>query len=258
MPRLGPAVALLLLLAAPARAQGDIEPDRPSVSTSTRTVPARAVQLETGMEYSQASGGAVEHRLGVEATLRAGITERLELRLEGEPLVHLHGPDDDTGHGDLSLGVKYRFVESDEAAGRPALGVLPFVKLPLASAPIGSERVDFGLFLLASMDLPWALSLDANAGVTAVGQRRPDGFIVQALASASLARRVLERLTVFGELFFASRDERDGRHRLGADAGLGVLVTRALALDGAVETTLSGDGADYAVRAGLSVRFGGR
>ena len=42
-----------------------------------------------------------------------------------------------------------RFFESDEAAGRPSLGVLPFVKLPLASAPIGSERVE-----LASMDLP--------------------------------------------------------------------------------------------------------
>ncbi|HET9489647.1 MAG TPA: hypothetical protein VFR64_07835 [Methylomirabilota bacterium] len=146
-----------------------------------------------------------------------------------------------------------RFFESDEAAGRPSLGVLPFVKLPLASAPIGSERVE-----LASMDLPWALALDANAGVAAVGQRRPDGFVVQGLTSASLARRVLERLTVFGELSFASRDQHDGRDRLGADVGVGILVTRALALDGAVETTLRGDGPDYAVRAGLSVRFGSR
>ena len=151
-----------------------------------------------------------------------------------------------------------RFFESDEAAGRPSLGVLPFVKLPLASAPIGSERVDFGLFLLASMDLPWALALDAYAGVAAVGQRRPDGFVVQGLTSASLVRRVLERLTVFGELSFASRDQHDGRDRLGADVGVGILVTRALALDGAVETTLRGDGPDYAVRAGLSVRFGSR
>lgn len=134
MPRPGPAFALLVLLAAPALAQDDIEPDRPSVSTSTRTVPVRAVQLEAGMEYSQASDGP----------------------------------------------------------------------------------------------------------------------------SASLAGRVLGRLTVFAELFFASRDEHDGRDGLGADAGLGILVTRALALDGAVETTLTGDGPDYAVRAGLSVRFGSR
>jgi hypothetical protein len=258
MPRLGLALALVLVLAPSARAQDALEPDRPSVSTSTRTVAVRAVQVEAGVEYGQTSDRPTEHRFTVEGTLRAGVTERLELRLEGEPLVHLHGPDDDTGHGDLTLAVKYRFFEPDTDGGLPSVGVLPFLKLPLASEPLGSERVDFGLHLLASLDLPWALSLDANAGAAAIGQRRPDGFVVQGLASASLARRFLERLTVFAELFFASRDEHDGRDRLGADAGVGILVTRALALDGAVETTLTGDGPDYAVRAGLSVRFGSR
>jgi len=257
MPHLVLALALAALLAVPARAQDEIEPDRPGVSTGTRTVPVRAVQLEAGLEYGQTSDGATAHRFAVEGTLRVGLTERLELRLDGEPLVHLHGPADDTDHGDLTLSVKYRFFDPDPGTGLPSLGVLPFVKLPLASAPIGSERVDFGLTLLASAELPWALALDANAGVAAVGQRDPDGFLVQGLVSASLARRFLERLTVFAELFFASRDERAGRHQLGTDGGVIFLATRTIAVDGAVETTLSGDGPNYTVRAGLSVRFGG-
>jgi len=258
MPHLVLALALVVLLAAPSRAQDEIEPDRPGVSTSTRTVPVRAVQLEIGLEYAQTSDGATEHRLAVEGTLRVGLTERLELRLDGEPLVRLRGPAEDTAHGDLTLSAKYRFFDPDPGAGLPSLGVLPFVKLPLASAPIGSERLDFGLVLLASVELPWALSLDANAGVIAVGQRHPDGFLVQGLVSASLARRLIERLTAFAELFFASRDEPGGRNRFGADAGVIFLATRAIAVDGAVETTLTGDGPDYAVRAGLSVRFGGK
>jgi hypothetical protein len=255
MPPLALAVALVLLLAEPTRAQDEIEPDRPDVSNSTRTVPVGTVQLETGLEYAQTSANSVAHRSAVQVALRVGLTERLELRLEGEPLVRLRGPADETDHGDLTLGVKYRFLDADPRNGLPALGVLPFVKLPLASEPIGSERPDFGLQFLASADLPWALSLDANAGLVAVGQRDPNGFLVQWLVSASLSRQVTEGLTPFVELFYATRDEHGGRDQLGADAGVVFVVTRAVALDAAVETSWAGAGPDYAVRAGISVRF---
>ena len=57
-------------------------------------------------------------------------------------------------------------------------------------------------------------------------------------------------------LFFGSREARDGRHTLGLDAGLIYLLSRRVALDAGVETSLNGQGPDIAFRAGLTVRLG--
>lgn len=251
-------VCVLLISAAVASGESEVTPDRPDVSNSTQTVPLGAFQIEAGLEYARSSIAArpAERRLAVQATLRTGLTDRVEVRFEGEPLVRLRGAEDDTDRGDLTLGFKYRFRDSVEGQWWPSLGVQPFVKFPVAEAPIGSERADFGILALASLDFPWQLSLDLNAGLVVVGQSRPSGSLLQALVSASLGRAVTERVSTFVELFFASRGERDGRDSLGLDTGVIYLLTRQIALDAAVVTTLTGRGPDYAFRAGSSVRFG--
>ena len=230
-----------------------VAPDRPTVSNSTETVPAGAVQIETGLEYarSSVSDGPEERRLAAQATIRTGLTDGLEVRLDGEPLVRLRQEHDDTGIGDLALGLKYRFFDPAEGQWWPSLGLQPFVKLPVAETPIGSERTDFGLRLLATRDLPWELNLDVNAGLVAVGQ--PDGYLLQALASASVSRELTGRLSPFVEVFFASRD---GRDTLGLDAGVIYFLTRRVALDAAVAAAFRGKGPDYAFRAGFSLRIG--
>lgn len=234
-----------------------VGPDRPDRADNTQTVPFGAFQFEAGLEYARTpiAASPAERRLAVQALLRAGLSDRLEVRLEGEPLVRLRGAEEDTDHGDLTLGFRYRFLDAQQGRWWPALGVQPFVKFPIADAPIGSERPDFGLTALASLGLPWELSLDVNAGLTAVGQTRPNGYLLQALVAASLGRALTDRLSAFVELFFASREERDGRDALGLDAGLVYLLTHRIALDAAVETSLTGRGPDYAFRAGVSVRF---
>jgi len=252
----GALLAAATLLAGVARAE--VEPDRPDTTNSVQTVPPGAAQLETGLEYARTRVAAepVERRFAVQAALRAGLTDRLELRLEGEPLVRLRGVEDDTNHGDLTVGVKYRFLETAPGKWWPALGVNPFVKIPLADEPIGTERVDFGLLALAGLDLPWKLSLDVNAGLTVVGQSRPNGHLPQALTSASLSAELVEDLAPFVEVALASREERDGRDTLRLASGLVYRVTSAVAIDAAVETGLVGRTPDYAVRAGVTVRFG--
>jgi len=187
---------------------------------------------------------------------RAGLTERLEVRLDGEPLVRLRGAEDDTGHGDLTLGVKYRFLDARDESRWPALGVLPFVKIPIAGGPIGSQQPDFGVIALAGFELPWELGLDVNAGVVAVGQSRGDDFLPQGVVTASLSRPLGERWAAFVEIFFASAAERAGRDTVGFDAGATYFLTSRAALDAAVETSLAGPGPDWALRAGVSVRFG--
>ena len=252
------ALALVALVAAPAAADDDeIEPDRPSVANSARTVPAGAFQLETGVEYgrtSRAGASAQRHAL-VETLARVGVVDRVEAQVGWEPLVHLRGPDDDTGVGDVTLAVKLRAFDPPAGSSWPTLGALPFVKLPVADAPIGSGRPDFGVSALASFDLARGVGLDVNAGLAAVGQGRPSGYLPQALTSAALSFELGDAIP-FVEVFYASRDERDGRHHVGLDAGLVYRVTKRVALDAAIETSLAGDGPDWAVRAGVSVRFG--
>lgn len=243
---------------APAADRDTVDPGRPNVSSSVSTVPAGMGQVEAGAEWARTRVAASPdtRRLALQTTLRAGLTERLEARLEGEPVVRLRDPESETDVGDVEVGIKYRFLDAREGSPLPGLGVLPFVKLPTAQEPIGSGQPDFGMRGLASVALPADLSLDVNAGLALVGQSRPSGYLLQALLSASLTRAFFERLAVFGEVFYESRDERRGRDVVGVDAGLIWLVTRRLALDVAVGTSLAGDLPDRVVRAGLTVRFG--
>jgi hypothetical protein len=92
--------------------------------------------------------------------------------------------------------------------------------------------------------------------VAALGQRHPEGFIPQGIASASLTTPVTDRLSVITELFFATKEERDSRASLRSTLAVMYKVTPRLALDGGFRTTLVGPGPDWSVFVGLSARFG--
>jgi hypothetical protein len=231
-----------------------VEPDRPSVSNSTHTVAVRALQVELGLEYAWSHNDATERRLAVQTTLRTGLSDRLEVRLDGEPLVRLREEHDDIGLGDMAVGVKYRAFEPPEGQRWPALGIQPFVKLPTARTPIGSGRLDAGVLVLADQDVPGEVQLTVNAGFVAVGQ--PHGYLLQGLASASVSREFWGRLSPFLEGFFASREEREGHDTVGLDTGLVYLLTRRVAIDAAAEMTLNRRRPDYALRTGLSLLLG--
>jgi opacity protein-like surface antigen len=241
-----------------AAAESDrIQPDRPNVSASTYTVAPGVLQIETGAQYSHTSigGSPADRQFLLDVMLRVGLTDRIELRLQGEPLVVLRGERDDTGNGDISLQAKYRFFDAREGRWWPSLAVLPFVRFPIAHEPHGTNLPDFALIGLASFTLPWGLNLDVNAGAAGLGQR-PSGYLAQGVAAASLSRDIAERWSSYVEIFFQSAAQPGARASVGFDGGVQFFLTQNLALDAAVETSLAGPGPDYAFRAGLSVRFG--
>jgi outer membrane putative beta-barrel porin/alpha-amylase len=259
MSRFALACALVLIVArGAAAAEGDdaLDPDRPDVSSSARTVGAGRVQLETGVlaERTRLAGEPTERRLSAEMLVRIGIGERLELRVDGEPIVRLRGADDATDVGDFKIGAKWRFFDGDD--GAPMLALVPSVKLPTAPTPIGTGKADYAVLLVASFPLPADFGLDVNAGLAANGQTRPSGQLLQALVSASLSRKLGAALSAFGEVFYNSREEWSGRDQVGVDAGVVWTLRPNIALDTAVGTSLYGRVPDVFVRAGGSIRFG--
>ncbi len=231
-----------------------VEPDRPDISNSTHAVPVGALQVELGLEYARFRNGTTERRLALQTTLRTGLTDRLEVRLDSEPLVRVQEDSDDVGLGDLALGVKARVFEPGEGQRWPTLGLQPFVKIPTARTPVGSGRLDGGFLVLADQDLPGELQLTVNAGLVVLGQ--PHGALLQGLTAASLSREFSDRLSPFLELFFASREERDGHDTVGLDVGAFYRVTRRMAVDAAAEMTLNRHRPDYALRTGVSWLIG--
>lgn len=259
MRALGPAAALLLFAGVASAEERDapIEPRGPSFTTGTATIRPGFLQIEAGVAYARTgeTGGA-QRRFSVEATARTGLTERVELRLDAEPFVRLRGQDEATGSGDYALGVVWRFNEAPDDSFVPSLGALSFVKLPAASEPIGTERPDFGALLLASFSLPADFAMEINAGLAAIGQTRPGGYLLQALVGASFGVIIEKAWVPFVSLGYASRDQREGRDRLSAQAGVIWRITNDLGMDLSLEASLLGRAPDYAPRLGLSTRFG--
>ena len=250
-------IALLLVsVSPPVIPAAEIEPDRPEVTESAKLVPRGAVQLESGAALSRErrAGVAAENTVQIEADLRIGVAHAIELNLGWEPLVRVGGPEDDTGTGDVTVGVRYRFIEGiEDDPWPPHLAVKAFARLPTSDEPIGTGRPDFGALLLGSFDLPLDFELEVNLGAPALGQNRPNGYLVQGVATASLSRDLAPSLLGFLEFIFNTRTEREGREQLAANVGVVYRLTGRLAVDAGIQTSLVGPGPDYVVRTGLSV-----
>lgn len=55
----------------------------------------------------------------------AGLTSRLEMFVDAEPVVWLRNDREDLNRGDVTLGLKYRFFDPAEREGWPALDSSP-------------------------------------------------------------------------------------------------------------------------------------
>jgi hypothetical protein len=257
---LAAALVLLAITAVAAQDKDDaepIQPDRSSATTGAGIVGAGAVQIETGFNYGheRAGGRPTQKRFGLEAAVRVGLIDDLEVGVVSEPFVRLRGDVDDTGHGDFTLNAKWRFFKPAEGSPWPQLAVVPSMTLPVTEDPFGSGKTDFGAILIASFELPWQLGLDLNAGMYAIGQNQPSGCLLQAFVGAGISKDIAA-FSFFTDVVYTSRDTRDGRDTVILDGGVMYRPARNVALDASVVTSLAGQAPDWTVRAGVSVRFG--
>src|ERR1051326_7161955 len=163
-PRLMPlAIAGAALMLAPhsaaAQAQTQnpdlINPDRPGIADGSKVIAPGQFQLETGLQFERHDVDFVF----VPTLVRAGVLERLELRVEGNTVTHAAG---ETGFSPISLGAKIALVQSDEG---PTLGVIIRGFPASGTSSFKSERFTADVRLAADIPLGGKFSLNPNAGL---------------------------------------------------------------------------------------------
>ena len=251
--QLGTALLLIfnLCICLTANAQDDaaIEPivtDRPDFTESPLTVPARWLQLESGLTFQNVDHGRALS--GPEVLFRYGTSESTELRL-GLPdynysISHARSH---AGFGDTYLGVKYRFF-SDKDYGDIAL--IPAVSIPSDDETFSSGSYDPELKLTWSFDLSasWSLSVMTFGVWTSEDGNRT--FPVQ--QTASLGHQLSETLAMFLEYAGTFSADDPPEHVL--HSGLAYFITRDFVVDAHAGFTVNGSDQAPFVACGFAFR----
>lgn len=253
-----PALFLAAALAAGDDDPGRVDPDRPNIANSTKTVAPRAIQVELGVD-AQVHGYASKDSFRVAAPLdvRIGVHKKVELRLfDGDPWHWLGGRIGARQQGELSLGAKIRFYEREKKT-KLSLGVQPQLipVAPFTNAKFWAPLP--GAVLLMTVE-PGEWSMDFNVGAKMkVASDTGRCCDAEGLVAASFARKLArDRVRLWGEIYTRVDMLKGELSELAGDAGVIVNVTRRVALD---VGGLVGDADDTlvaAVLAGMSVRWG--
>ena len=177
-------------------------PTRPTESFPADPIQTGVVQLESGWTHTWYAGESSQNALPT--MVRYGVWCNMELRWNANLYVsESNGSVTNTGFGDNSVGVQYRFVR--ESAHRPALAFAYSMKFPTAdlSEGLGSGKRDQVFTLIASKTIR-GFSVVVNASYFSIGQPLggSDGKGEWTLA---VSHTLKGRLGAEGEVFGDSR-----------------------------------------------------
>jgi hypothetical protein len=257
-------LAVLALAAAhakPARAdegQKAICADRPTKGTSPCTVDPGHWQIESdAADYTHDRSGGVTTDVGVIAStnVKSGVTDRLDLELNLTPLQtqSVGGQGSASGIGDTVVRAKIALAQ-----GVNAVSLLPFVKLPSASHPLGNGAVEGGLVVPIALTLPAGLTLTLNPEVDALKDSAGQGRHAAYVMAAGLSRALSATFTGSVELWGSQNQEPAGRvSQASFDLGLAWIPAKdqTLQLDGGLNLGLNSATPDAQVYVGVSHRF---
>lgn len=234
-------------------------PAWPACQQHTPTSPS----APTGRQSERTrSGGQDLRSTTTPLLLRLGVGHALELRLETDGAVRARSTDTATGatqseHGyaDLSLGVKWRMREGDEARGTPAIAWLAHVDVDSGSRALRGQGLRPSLRVVAEWELPQDMSLGVMHGL--LYDKDDDGHrFTSGLLAVTVSKPRAPGWHGFVELGGKNLRARPRREPVQFfDMGLTWLLTDSLQLDASVTRGLSAAAPDLAWGVGLSMRF---
>lgn len=242
--------ALLVVLTASCVAlepgEGSVTPQRPTLSSDTATTVEGTVELEVGGRWERDTGSDVP------TTLKYGAGPATEVFLDGSPLVH-DDEADETGFGDVALGVRHRV--RDETGGAPAVAVAGKVKFPTASRSdgLGTGELDASLAGIVQKTVG-VFPLVGYYSFDVLGDPTGGADVGHSLALAS-GTPAWGRLAGFAEVagVFVPEQKTD---EVFTTLGATWSASHLLVLDAGVVLGLSDDAPDFQVVFGLTHNFG--
>jgi hypothetical protein len=194
----------------------------PLITDDTGTQGTGKLQIELGWENHHekevAQGVFVkETGGGTSATISCGLTERIDL-IAGAPWSWQHLEEDGTttadehGIGDVSLQLKWRFLEMDD--GKLSMAVKPGITLPSGNENkgLGNGRVSGGALLIATRSAePGAVHLNIGYTRNSYGLESSRIAYRSNIWHASIAGelRMMNRLRAVGDLGIETSQEKE-------------------------------------------------
>ncbi len=231
-----------LACALAAQAEEPLSTDRPDFVESSDVMDAGRWQVETGLQTERTREAGVELRTTTTPLLlRLGVGHALELRLETDGAIRARSTDTATGatqseHGyaDLSLGVKWRMRDGDEAQATPAIAWLAHVDVDSGSRAFRGQGLRPSLRVVAEWELPQDVSVGVMPGL--LYDKDDDGHrSTSGLLAVTVAKALAPGWHGFVELGaedLGARPRRDPVQFF--DMGLTWLLTESLQLDASV------------------------
>jgi hypothetical protein len=250
-------VFLVLLAASAAGAQGTtpLTSNRPGISDSEALVDRGAIQVESGIQFSEEPPGQDPAWAGTfgQLTLRIGVRKHFEFFTGWDGLsldrTHIDGETRIVAGGDdLRIGAKFALL--DEARHGITLAVAPAWSFPVGADEFSSSSNDGSLRVLWARSLPRDWSVSGNFLFTRTsdeGTRLVDrGVMVGATKALS------STVSAFGELSGTFAAEHPDAWTM--DAGMAWVAKPNLQWDISAGHTFHDRGDDWFVSAGISVR----
>jgi len=244
-----------------ADAQDDtIMTDRPDFVESSDVVARGVMQLETSISMETNDDSGIHERSYTTPTLiRAGLGNRLELRMETDGHVVRHTPignvtETDSGYADIALGVKWHFTDGDAQTHSPSTAWLLHVDLDTGTRQFSGNGLRPSLRYVAEWDVADAVSCGVMPGV--VYDKNDRHRFISGILAGTCGKQFTSALRGFVEVAgqqLASKD--DGGNIVSADTGVTWLVSKSVQLDASVQRGLTNETPDWTVAAGFSMRF---
>jgi hypothetical protein len=244
----------------PASLLRDLSTDRPDLTESPYSVDAGHFQLE--LEVASYSRDQSQTRrlecmglLGFNAKM--GLHPSVDVQLAGgalrESVREPGNPDESiTGVTDLAVRLKWNLWGND--AGKTAMALMPFIKLPTGSREFTNGATEGGLIVPLAVSLPGETGLGLMVEADWLEDADGSGYHPEWLTTATLGRDLAGPIGAFVEFTAGLRPKREGDWVGTLDAGLTYGPTPNLQLDAGLMLGVSeeADGATFFT--GLSFR----
>jgi hypothetical protein len=240
----------------------EMESDRPTTTQNPYTVDAGHYQVEIeALSWGRDQvGQRTTTTTSAAATVKAGLTDSVDVEAIIEPFINRHAHDgsiglDDsvTGVGDLTARLKWNLWGDN--GGQTAFALMPFITLPTHSKKLDPDReVTGGLIAPLAADLGDGWRLGLMLELDAVRNAQDNGYVAQWVQSLVVGHAIVGDLRGFAEMVNITNAERQTPGQAYLGAGATFAFTPDAQFDAGVDLGLTSASEDVRLFLGIDVR----